>query len=665
MEPHISYSDDSVTGWRANLARALPAVLAVVLVGALGSLLYLVSAASSERDKALEWQRHSYEVINLARAVDGSIAKSESTLARYVISMDKNVGLVFQSQWRHAGTELTALKRAIRDNPHQRALLAKLRIAYTERGEVLSNIALRTNYKQRMGSLAAFHDAGKADNLKQINILLDQIIAHEIQRLRERNALVSESEVKTERLADTWQLIGLILLVGVIFAAWAMNAAVRDRRNARRVADAEAIRASQLELAVEARTREIAVANERLKQEVTERIQAEESLRQLHKMEAVGQLTGGIAHDFNNMLAVVVGGLELAKRKLHDDPEHAERHLNNAMEGANRASALTRRLLAFARSEPLLPTEVDPDTLVTGMIDLIDRTIGDQIQVETACGADGWHIWVDRHQLENAILNLAVNARDAMEGRGTMTISTGQVRLKAREIGECAAGDYVIVSVRDTGCGMAPDVLERAFEPFFTTKPMGKGTGLGLSQIFGFVGQSHGEIRILSEAGKGTHVQLFLPRRTLALMTPTVSDPSASHMNQAVVPSIRILVVEDDPRVLSATLDSVAELGHHAIACDHPAKAIALLEAHDGIGLILSDVLMPDMTGPEMITALPDQFRNIPVLFVTGFAGDVAEAEMFEGHQVLRKPYTLAALSTAIGVALSEQPRSQTAAAAE
>jgi signal transduction histidine kinase len=570
-----------------------------------------------------------------------------------------------------AGKQLDLLARETRKDSGQKALVMQLREAYMQRGTELNDIALRTSYDQKMGSLARFHQAGQAESLSRINALLRQVIKAEEAVLERRSAAVSATEMRSENLSSTYRIFGLIILVGALGMGWAANAALSDRRHARRLAEAESLRAADLEDAVAKRTQELKIANERLHREAAERAAAEESLRQMQKMEAVGQLTGGIAHDFNNMLAVVVGGLELARRKMHQDPQHAERHIANAMEGANRASALTRRLLAFARSEPLLPQTIDPDDLVSGMTDLIDRTIGDQIRVETLSGSGGWKIWVDRHQLENAILNLAVNARDAMEGRGTLTIATQQVSLAANEIGECPAGDYLLLSVMDSGCGMPPEVLARVFEPFFTTKPVGKGTGLGLSQIFGFVGQCRGEIQILSEEGRGTEVRLYLPRHHVQ----EAQQPQPDHKATA-SPAVQdgagatILLVEDDPRVLSATLDALADLGHQPIACDHPAKASDLLAAHPDIQLIISDVLMPDMTGPEMVAQLRPSHPSIPVLFVSGFAGDVEDAAMFDGCELLRKPYTIAALSGAIAKALgasgsgvSARPHETTAAA--
>jgi signal transduction histidine kinase/ActR/RegA family two-component response regulator len=659
------FGEEELPAWRENLRRALPLLLGIPILAALAALLYLAGTASSERENALDRQRRSYEVITLARRLDGSMAKAETSLARYVISLEPDTGRLYQSQWRGAAAELDALAFATRDDPHQRMLVHRLREAYADRGRTLNEIGLRTTYDQKMSALAQFYAAGKAQNLERMNRLLRDVIDAENERLRQRNVVVSQTSNRNEKLADTYRIVGLVLLIGGLFAAWAANAALSDRRFARKLADAEAQRAWGLEAAVTTRTAELRDANAQLHREAIERAAAEESLRQMQKMEAVGQLTGGIAHDFNNMLAVVVGGLELARRKLHEDPANAERHIDNAMEGANRASALTRRLLAFARSEPLLPAALNGDKLITEMVDLIDRTIGDQIRVELHKDAGGWAIFVDRHQMENAILNLCVNARDAMDGRGTLTIATSRATLADGEIGECPAGDYVMLSVGDTGCGMTPEVLARVFEPFFTTKAVGRGTGLGLSQIFGFVRQCDGEIRILSQPGGGTQVQLFLPRRVVdgEGSAPVTLAPFES--GGADQPPTRILVVEDDPRVLAQTIDALAELGHLPIACDRPAEAAGMLAKHADIGLVITDVLMPEMTGPEMVRQLPEEYRDVPILFVTGYAGDIEDSAMFKDHPVLRKPFTLGRLSAAISQAISESHRSETVEAAE
>ncbi len=658
------HMDVEQTSMRAAARKSLPLLLVVLLIGSLGALLYSASQASRDHQHALAEQQRSFEIIALARGFEARTARAEVTLARYVISLDPDTGRLFQDQWRGAASQLKALAYATRQSDWQRGNVEALQYAFDQRGKTLTEIGLRTTYDQKMTALARFHQAGKSQDLRRITALLDIVIRAENTRLQERSLAVTRAGDRTEWVGRTSRLIGLVLLVCVLFAAWFANVAINERVKARSQADAEGERADRLEAAVRARTAELSDAYERLQKETAERAAAEDNLRQLQKMEAVGQLTGGIAHDFNNMLAVVVGGLELAKRKIRLKPEDAARHLDNAMEGANRASALTRRLLAFARSEPLLPSAIDPDALLSGMADLIDRTIGDQITVAFHHGARGWRIFVDQHQVENAILNLCVNARDAMDGRGRLTLASGQATLAAQEIGECAAGDYIVLSVTDDGCGMTPEVMARVFEPFFTTKPVGKGTGLGLSQIFGFVRQSAGEIRIESEPGEGSSVHLYLPRRMSEASEEAIGASDAGH-GPVEHPPTRILVVEDDPRVLNQTMAALAELGHLPIACDHPHKAEKLLAHNDDIGLILSDVLMPDMTGPEMVKALPPRYRMLPVLFVTGYAGDGNNSADFGGHMVLRKPYTLMALGHALSIALNESPPNAAAAAAE
>jgi CheY-like chemotaxis protein len=370
-------------------------------------------------------------------------------------------------------------------------------------------------------------------------------------------------------------------------------------------------------------------------------------------MEAVGQLTGGIAHDFNNMLAVVVGGIDLARRRLGGPKREVMQHLNNAMDGATRAAALTRRLLSFARAEPLLPERVAPSNLVRGLTDLLDRTLGERITVRVDTNGQ-WPIFVDPHQLENALLNLAVNGRDAMDGEGMITITTADLTLVGGEVADLPAGDYVRIAVADTGCGMTEEVRRRAFEPFFTTKDVGKGTGLGLSQIFGFARQSGGEVAIDSAVGVGTVVSLFLPR-TMAQaeelrMHPVMSEPGLSErvMDRS---GARILLVEDDPRVRSATVEALEDLDYQPVACASAEEALAAFDQHD-FDLVISDVIMPGMTGPELVRILKRRFPELGVLFVTGYVGE-GEGEDLVGHELLRKPFTVSALQDAVAAALS------------
>ena len=466
------------------------------------------------------------------------------------------------------------------------------------------------------------------------------MIRDERQRLSERNRIAASDRASLNQAILMFSLLGAAAAIIAIAATFSLLRAEGDRRLARREQLAESERAMELEAAVEERTAELEQANVALRAEMTERETAEARLRQAQKMEAVGQLTGGIAHDFNNMLAVVVGGLELAQRWLSEAPDKAERHIHNALDGANRAADLTRRLLTFARSEPARPEMAEIDACISSFAELIERTIGDRIALTLDLQADGLACWVDRQQFENALLNLAVNARDAMDGHGSLTIRT------LRDEEEEAAA--LAVQVIDTGCGMSPEVLERVFDPFYTTKPAGQGTGLGMSQVFAFCRQSGGEVQIQSTEGEGTSVAMLLP-----VAKPKADDVENDAGDGALSPAdpadrLNILVVEDDHRVLAATVDAVDELGHKAVPCGNPLEAEAMVESHGGFDLILSDVLMPELTGPEMVARLKQRWPELSVLFVTGYAGDASEEASFGDHDVLRKPFTLAALDQAI-----------------
>lgn len=612
--------------WRTILLVVTALTGAAILL----ALVFTQNAVNRERDRAFERSAASYELIILARMLQGTIARSEASLGRYVISGDKALGRVYFEQWRLAGQLIRRLDQMTREPNGGQSRVDALRVAYQDRGRELSLTALSTNYGKNEQALARYYQARKASSLTAIDTLLDDIIAREVSLLHTRRVAAKEALKQSNRIAGIVAVFGILIVIGAITLGWVIVQAISQRAYADAEAERERERASELEAAVATATIEL-------------RMQ-EGKLRQVQKMDAVGQLTGGIAHDFNNMLAVVIGGLELAAHYARRDAAVAARHIDSAMEGANRAAALTRRLLAFSREEPLHVEPIDPGVLIAGMSDLLDRTLGDTISVTVRHSDDGWHVCADRHQLENAILNLAVNARDAMDGRGELTITTAGATLAAEAVGTCAAGEYVSIAVSDSGCGMPPEVMERVFEPFFTTKPVGQGTGLGLSQIFAFVHQARGEIAIASQPGEGTTVTLYLPRHISdAVATEQVTTPARrEHMA-----ALDILVVEDDPRVLAATMGALDELGHRPLACNDPLAAQALLDAIGGVDLIVSDVLMPGLTGPEMVAALAAQHRRTPVLFVTGFAGEAGGAE-FGGRVVLRKPFTLAALERAV-----------------
>ena len=381
------------------------------------------------------------------------------------------------------------------------------------------------------------------------------------------------------------------------------------------------------------------------------REQAESQVRQLQKMESLGQLTGGIAHDFNNMLAIVLGGIDLAKKRLRTDPDRAETLLDNAREGAMRAATLTSRLLAFSRNQPLAPMPLDINTLVGGMCDMLDRTLGDQIQVECVYAAGLWRCYADPSEVENAILNLAVNARDAMPGGGKLTVETANAHIDdtyARSRPDVTAGQYAMVCVTDTGSGMAQDVVERAFEPFFTTKPVGKGTGLGLSQVFGFAKQSGGHVAIYSEVGQGTTVKLYLPSFAGAdpaqvSTTPNNAVPEGSSGEV-------ILVVEDEARLRHFAVDALRELGYTAISAATPAEALVALGEQPKISMLFTDIVMPEMSGRQLADAALEMRPGLPILFTTGYTRNaVVHNGMVDiGVAFLPKPYGMGDLARKI-----------------
>jgi len=380
--------------------------------------------------------------------------------------------------------------------------------------------------------------------------------------------------------------------------------------------------------------------------------EAEDRLRQAQKMETVGQLSGGIAHDFNNLLQIVCGNLETIERNLPPDSPRLKRATNNAMTGAKRAATLTQRLLAFSRRQPLAPTQIDPNRLVSGMSELLHRTLGEPISVETVLLPGVWMIEADANQLESAILNLAVNARDAMPRGGKLTIETANTLLDRDYVAQHAEvlpGQYVAICVSDTGDGITKDILPRVFEPFFTTKDPGKGTGLGLSMVYGFVKQSGGHVKIYSEPGEGTTVKIYLPR----VLARAEEPDQESH---ALVPegahNETILVCEDDADVRAYSVEILSELGYRVVEAADGNAALRMLDVHDGkIDLLFTDVVLPGgMTGADVAREARQRWPNLRVMFTTGYARNaiVHHGRLDPGVELVTKPFTYADLAARV-----------------
>ena len=377
---------------------------------------------------------------------------------------------------------------------------------------------------------------------------------------------------------------------------------------------------------------------------------AEEALRQSQKMEAVGQLTGGIAHDFNNLLTGIVGSLDLLQTRLNQGrTDNVARYINAAMTSANRAAALTHRLLAFARRQPLIPKSVDANALVVSLEDLLRRSIGEAIDLEIVATDDLWGTLCDPNQLESALLNLAINARDAMPDGGRLVIATANARFDnvTADTPALSPGEYVCISVTDSGVGMSAEVAARAFDPFFTTKPIGQGTGLGLSMIYGFARQSNGHVTIESRPGLGTSVRLYLPRHHGDIDTEHASAVRAA---EHAATGETVLVVEDEPVVRGVILEMLGEQGYRTLQAVDGPSGLSILRSHERIDLLVTDVGLPGMNGRQLADQARETRPDLKVLFITGYAESVAISDGFlqPGMEMVTKPFDLDNLSRRI-----------------
>ncbi|MGA7433094.1 MAG: CHASE3 domain-containing protein [Xanthobacteraceae bacterium] len=576
------------------------------------------------------WVQHSFEVqAQLTRVL--SLVQSTETGQRGYLLTGRDIYL---GPYRVAVEQLPRMldrtRDLLSDDSRQMQSLAQLR----------SMIGAKLD---ELRSTIEAHDAGRQDEALAIvdndsGFRLMQQIRQQIAAMQEtENTLLGSRQEAAERSAMLLQIgvaLAFLLIcgVGLLIARF-----TRDSFAA----------------LTTARDRLIA-SNKELVEQVARREAAESQLRQAQKMEALGQLTGGIAHDFNNMLGVIMGAHDLVARRIQRGDFSIQRFLSAATTAAERAATLTQRLLAFARQQPLSPQRIDANKMIVNMSDLLHSTLGEQIQIETVAAAGLWTVHADSQQLENAVINIAINARDAMPDGGKLTIETANAYLDeayCRQNPEIQPGQFAMIAISDIGVGMPPEVAARAFDPFFTTKAAGKGTGLGLSQVYGFVKQSQGHIKVYSEPGAGTSVKIYLPRH--------VGDPQ--ELKRQVAEPVRtgerseiILVVEDDSLMRRLAADALHELGYTVFEADGAADALATLDRVADVKLLFTDVVMPDINGKRLADEAVRRRPGLKVLFTTGYTANavVHGGVLDQGVNFIVKPFTLDQIAAKIRAVL-------------
>jgi signal transduction histidine kinase len=594
----------------------------LALVAAAMIAVAVLVVRSSEADF---WLSHTIKVQQVGEALLSEIQLAESAKRGYLLTEDSDYLNEFHQSTGAIPHLLEALGDLVAGNSDRGSRLDTLEpLVNAKLAEMDQTLALnqRGERTEALNTIESAHAEGLSRSIR------DELFTF----LNAERALLNERQDMASNLRR-WlaALIGVALLAAMVLTALL---AVATRHA---VAD------------LIARTRE-------LEEESLRRQDAEDSLRQVQKMEAVGQLSGGIAHDFNNLLTIIMGNLDTLKRRITDAKKDEnsetivtklEKPVDAAMYGARSAAQLTQRLLAFSRRQALDPVRVDMNRLVTDMTDLLKRSIGEQISVETVLGAGLWPAFIDPNQLENALLNLALNARAAMPEGGCLTIETANTYLDdayTRRFGDIEPGQYVVLCVTDTGTGIPANIIDHVFDPFFSTKPAGEGSGLGLSMVHGFVKQSGGHVRIYSEEGHGTTVKLYLPRMTSA------EEQNASPAAKAEVhpPPPRagaqetILLVEDNDGVREYAATVLHGLGYAVLEASDTVSAIEILASKPPIDLLFTDVVLPGgLNGRTLADEVRRKYPDLPVLFTTGYTRNaiVHQGRLDRDVDLLNKPY--------------------------
>ena len=602
-----------------NRSLFVTAVLAALMLTAI----FWLSGRNSADDA---WVVHSLSVRDQLIRVLSLVQSAETGQRGYLLTRREDYLSPYVMALDQLPASTDRLAELLSDNPRQADNIASLRQLVQQKLDELRSTVDQEKVGNHAAALAIVNNDTGYRLMREIR---QKILAMQ----DEENALLTSRQASAARSTLLLQIgvacaFLLIVILGVLIS-----------RFTRRSFDAVATARDRL-----------ALANEQLIEQISRREEAENQLRQSQKMQALGQLTGGIAHDFNNMLGVIIGAHDLILRRIRKGDFGIERFVEAAANAAQRAAVLTQRLLAFARQQPLAPQTIDANKMIAGMSDLLHSTLGELIQIETVTAGGLWQTSADAQQLESAILNISINARDAMPDGGKLTIETANAYLDeayARQNPEVEHGQFVLIAITDTGTGMSPETVARVFDPFFTTKPTGKGTGLGLSQVYGFVKQSHGHIKIYSEFGAGTTVKIYLPRQA---GVGTEAKPVATAPVRTGDRGEIILVVEDDPLMRRLTSETLQELGYTVFNSENALEALAILDREPNIKLLFTDVVMPDTNGKKLADEAVRRHPGLKVLFTTGYTANavVHGGVLDTGVDLISKPFTLDQLAAKV-----------------
>ncbi|HEU4475576.1 MAG TPA: CHASE3 domain-containing protein [Methyloceanibacter sp.] len=604
-----------------NARIIIPAGFFLVLAAVIAVVIGLIRSRAAD-----EMVVHTFEVQQAAQAVLVSVRDAETTKRSYLLTGDSDYLESVATAMQTIPLEISKLSELVADNPARQEDVRKLEKLIEAKLVELRETLLLVQDGQKDAALAILNSPQSRQLIGDIREKVGEILNKERTLLTERQA---------SRRQDRYLLAGLVglaLLFATLLAAILAGSTLQAVKG------------------LVARTKELE-AESKLRHE------AEDTLRQAQKMEAVGQLTGGIAHDFNNLLTIILGNLDTMRRQVAAATNPGDigvligkmtKPLDAAMQGTKSAAQLTQRLLAFARRQPLEPVRVDMNRLITGMLDLLRRTLGEEISIETVFAAALWPVEADPHQLENVLLNLALNAKDSMPDGGCLTIETANTYLDdayVRRFGDVAAGQYAVICVTDTGHGIPEEIIDQVFEPFFTTKPHGEGSGLGLAMVHGFVKQSGGHVRIYSEKGQGTTVKIYLPRMIGAEEARAVPagkpEGDFTPMPKA-KPGEVILLVEDNDGVRAYAKGVLEELGYWVIEAANAEQAMRALAKKPRIDLSFTDVVLPGESGRELADRVKRLYPHVPVLYTTGYTRNaiVHQGRLDPNINLLSKPYT-------------------------